>query len=183
MSRSVPAWHMPVRAEDIPAAGQRFELTADTATRARLATAAGLLALPRLAALFEVTRHGRHGLHVAGTVSASVQQTCVVTLEPVENDLEEAVDLTFVPEGRVPSVGHGEGDSEGMRDDAPEALVNGTVDLGAIAAEYLLLGIDPYPRKPGAEFAAPAADVAASAADDGHPFAALAAIKNRESGG
>jgi uncharacterized metal-binding protein YceD (DUF177 family) len=178
MNRSVPGWYVPVRAEDVPAAGQHFELIADAATRTSLAAAASLVALPRLAAVFEVTRHGRDGLHVAGTVSASVRQTCVVTLDPIENEIEEAVDLTFVPAGRDQSVGHGEGRAEGMRDDAPETLVNGMVDLGAIAAEFLMIGIDPYPRKPGAEFAAPAADDLG-----GHPFAALAAIKNRESGG
>ncbi len=32
---------------------------------------------------------------------------------------------------------------------------DGTVDLGAIATEFFLLGIDPYPRKEGAEFEAP----------------------------
>ena len=46
------------------------------------------------------------------------------------------------------------------------------VDLGAVATEFLLLGIDPYPRKPGAVFDAPPAGDPAS-----HPFAALAALK------
>ena len=46
------------------------------------------------------------------------------------------------------------------------------VDLGAIATEYFLLGIDPYPRKPGAEFQP------TGAGDGGaKPFAALAALK------
>ena len=49
---------------------------------------------------------------------------------------------------------------------------DGVVDLGAVATEFLLLGIDPYPRKPGAVFDAPPAGDAA-----GHPFAALAALK------
>ena len=29
-----------------------------------------------------------------------------------------------------------------------------SIDLGALATEFLMLGIDPYPRKAGAEFAA-----------------------------
>jgi hypothetical protein len=29
------------------------------------------------------------------------------------------------------------------------------VDLGAVATEFLVLGIDPYPRKPGAAFELP----------------------------
>ena len=57
-------------------------------------------------------------------------------------------------------------------EDPPEALRDGVIDLGAVATEFLLLGIDPYPRKPGAVFDAPPAGDPAS-----HPFAALAALK------
>ena len=46
------------------------------------------------------------------------------------------------------------------------------VDLGVVATEFLSLGIDPYPRKAGVEFAAPAVED-----DTPHPFAALAALK------
>ena len=38
-----------------------------------------------------------------------------------------------------------------------------SVDLGAIATEFLILGIDPYPRKAGAEFAPVKADDGARA--------------------
>ena len=63
-------------------------------------------------------------------------------------------------------------------DEPPEPLVGGTIDLGALATEFLLLGIDPYPRKAGAEFAPPKAE------DDGaHPFAALEALKKRSGSG
>ena len=172
---SAPAWRVPVRLDEVPAAGQRFALEADAGTRTSLTAAAGLAGLPRLAATFDVARHGRDGLHVTGTVWATVQQTCVVTLEPMESEIEEAIDLTFVPAaGRERSGVAGEVSpaTAGDREGDIETLVNGTVDLGALATEFLLLGIDPYPRKPGAEFAAPLAEDAA-----GHPFAALAALK------
>jgi hypothetical protein len=53
-------------------------------------------------------------------------------------------------------------------------MVDGTADLGAVATEFLLLGIDPYPRKPGAVFALPDED----ATGDG-PFAVLAKLRNQ----
>ena len=56
--------------------------------------------------------------------------------------------------------------------DGPEPLLDGGVDLGAIATEFVLLGIDPYPRKEGAAFASPEVD-----SEDSGPFAALAALK------
>jgi hypothetical protein len=178
MSASGPAWHVPVRVEEIPVTGQHFALAADSAARGRLARTAGLLELPRLEATFAVTRRGRHGVHVAGTVSATVRQTCVVTLDPVESEIEEAVDLTFLQKsGRGSANAQLPADEEvplGV-EDPPEPLVDGTVDLGAIATEFLILGIDPYPRKAGALFAVPASEE-----DRGHPFDALAALKKRD---
>ena len=53
--------------------------------------------------------------------------------------------------------------------DTPEPLAEGYVDLGVIATEYFLLGIDPYPRKEGAVFEATAPKDPAE-----NPFAALA---------
>ena len=51
---SAPAWRVPVRLEEVPAAGQRFALEADAATRAGLSAAAGLAGMPRLTATFDV---------------------------------------------------------------------------------------------------------------------------------
>src|SRR5262245_11293346 len=171
MSRSPTAvWSVPVRLDDIPEAGLHRELIADPAIRPALARAAGVDEVPRLQASFDLSRQGRDGLRVTGTVSATVRQTCVVTLEPIENAVEEPVDLSFVPGGGEPSAG----EEEIPAQDVPEPLVNGTVDLGAIATEFLVLGVDPYPRKAGAVFAAPASAEAAE-----HPFAALAALKKR----
>ena len=61
-------------------------------------------------------------------------------------------------------------------DEPPEPLQDGVVDLGAVATEFLLLGIDPYPRKPDAVFDAPPAGDPAD-----KPFAALAALKKGQS--
>ena len=63
-------------------------------------------------------------------------------------------------------------------EEPPEPLIGGKLDLGAIATEFLILGIDPYPRKPGAQFSPPKADDAGA-----HPFAALEALKKRPGGG
>ncbi|MCW5690545.1 MAG: DUF177 domain-containing protein, partial [Pseudolabrys sp.] len=57
-------------------------------------------------------------------------------------------------------------------DAAPEPLTGNSIDLGAIAAEFLVLAIDPYPRKEGAQFAPPAVEKGGN-----YPFAALTALK------
>ena len=168
MSAPGQVWSVPIRLEDVPEAGRRFDLAADPATRTAVARTAGLEAVPRLEASFEVIRRGRDGLQVAGSVSATVRQTCVVTLEPVENEIDEPIDLTFVPHAPDAQLR----EAEAGTPDPPEALVNGTVDLGAIATEFLILGIDRYPRRAGAVFSSPATGEASA-----HPFDALAALK------
>jgi Large ribosomal RNA subunit accumulation protein YceD len=170
-SASKTLWSVPVRREHVPESGLHLDLVADDASRAAIAAIAAINALPRLEARFDVMRQG-DGLTVSGEVSASVGQHCVVTLEPMTSEVCEPIDLTFVP----PAVAtHADALPDEIDPDAadePEPLVGGVVDLGRIATEFLLLAIDPYPRKPGAVFEAP------EGGDPGaHPFAALATLK------
>jgi uncharacterized protein DUF177 involved in 23S rRNA accumulation len=166
-------WSVPVRIDDVPATGLRIELAADERAREAIAALAGLRAVARLEAVFDVARRGRHGLWVTGNVSATVEQSCVVTLDPIVNVVEEAVGIAFGPAGA---------DIESLKDvvlaldmpaeDAPEPLVDGRVDLGAVAIEFLLLGLDPYPRKSDVTFAAPPVGETSSG-----PFSALSGLK------
>jgi Large ribosomal RNA subunit accumulation protein YceD len=170
-------WHVAVAAEDVAETGKSFDLVADAATRAAVARVAGLRDLPRLQAHFSVTPQGADGLHVTGRVSATVSQTCVVTLEPLSNEVDEEVDLLFAP--RPATVEHEDDGTKPHRDEwkEPERLIDGRVDLGALAVEFLVLGVDPYPRKPGAVFQPPP-----EATPDEGPFAALGALKKDQDG-
>jgi len=162
-------WSVPVAATDIPETGRRLDLVADETIRQAIVKTAGLAALPRLEAQFDLTRHGPDGLHVAGRVIATVVQHCVVTLDPIESGIDEAIDVVFLPQPDPAAEVAGSPDAN----EPPELLRDGAVDLGAIATEFLLLGVDPYPRKPDAVFEAPVAEDDPSS----HPFAALAALK------
>jgi uncharacterized metal-binding protein YceD (DUF177 family) len=170
MTKPHAPWSVPVRLDDIPETGRRLELDADAAVCAAIAAAAGLEAVARLRATFDLARRGRDGVRVVGALSATVRQTCVVTLDPVENEIEEEIDLVFAP-GSASTQG-GDLDLTTEMAEPPEALVDGVIDLGAIATEFLILGIDPYPRKAGAVFEPPPSDDAGT-----HPFAALAALR------
>ena len=167
-------WTVPIRVEDVPETGRRVDLMADESTRASLAEAAGVNGVTRLEATFDVTPHGRSGLHVLGGISATVRQTCVVTLEPMSNEVIESIDLLFAPSAAQTNAG-AELLPEGKN--PLEPMVDGMVDLGAIATEFLILGIDPYPRKPGAVFEPPQ-----SGDGEASPFAALAALKKNDRG-
>ncbi len=64
----------------------------------------------------------------------------------------------FAPPSQIPvsaKVVQSEEGDEFEIPDPPEPIVNGFIDLGQLAAEFLVLGLDPYPRKPGAEFVPP----------------------------
>lgn len=170
---SPPPWHVPVAIDDVAPTGAHFDLVADGSVRAAVARIAGLRDLPRLECSFDVTRHGATGLHVTGRVSATVGQNCVVTLEPLDNEIDEVVDLVFMPPppAQQPQQPEDTHEPRDVKWDEPEPLIGGTVDLGAVATEFLMLGLDPYPRKPGAVFEAPP-----DRKPDAGPFAALAKL-------
>jgi hypothetical protein len=89
--------------------------------------------------------------------------------------VEEKVDIAFVPRDVLELPRSGTEDELEPREvkwDDPEPLVDGKIDLGALATEFLILGLDPYPRKPGAVFDPPPEE----RSGDG-PFAGLAKLK------
>ena len=180
MVQPAQPWHVPVRLEDVPETGLHLDLVAGEHVRVGLAALAGVTDMPRLEAVLDVVRHG-NGLRATGRVSATVGQTCVVTLEPVENEVDEPIDVIFAPAARDFAAEElaGEDLAAALELDAeepPETLTDGVADLGAIAAEFLLLGIDPYPRKPGAAFNPPAQEGGAVS-----PFESLAKLKDGKS--
>jgi Large ribosomal RNA subunit accumulation protein YceD len=174
MTQPAQPWHVPVRLEDVPPeTGLHLDLVADEQVRAGLAKLTGVVDMPRLEAVLDVVRHG-NGLRVTGSVSATVGQICVVTLEPLQNEMNELIDVIFAPPSAASEAAEEEEEESGEIADEPEALSDdGAADLGVLAAEFLMLGIDPYPRKPGAAFTPPVEQGATLS-----PFAALARIKD-----
>ena len=172
MTDPAKRWHVPVRLEDVPETGLHLDLVADAEVRAGLAALAGVRDIPRLGAAIDLAHQGG-GLRATGRVFATIGQDCVVTLDPLENDLDEAIDVVFAPPAAADAATQDDQDDDATGDEPPEALVDGTADLGPVLADVLVLGIDRYPRKPGAVFAPPAE---AGAGDS--PFAVLAKLKN-----
>lgn len=169
-------WRAFVPVVQIPDRGLHREIEADEATRAAMAKAAGLRDLPLARASFELAPRSGGRVHVSGRVQARVGQTCVVTLEPLENEIDEEVDLIFAPSEQIPQAAVSadeEDDVATEMTDAPEPIENGVIDLGRLATDMIYLAIDPYPRTPGAVFEP---QVAVADPDD-HPFAALKALQ------
>ena len=65
---------------------------------------AGLREVLSAQASFDVTPKSGGRFHVAGHVRARVGQTCVVTLDPIESDIDEPIDLIFAPPEQIPQM-------------------------------------------------------------------------------
>ncbi|MFL6792866.1 MAG: YceD family protein [Bradyrhizobium sp.] len=169
-------WRVPVTVAQVPETGLHRDIEADAMVRHAMAAIAGLREVVSAQASFDVTPKSGGRFHVAGLVRARIGQTCVVTLEEIENDIDEPIDLIFAPPEQIPQmadlVDEAE-ESNGETPDPPEPIVNGVIDLGRLATDALLLGVDPYPRKPDAIFE----PVVEAADPQDHPFAALKALK------
>ena len=169
-------WRVPVVVAQIPETGLHRDLEADQAIRNAVADVGDLREVLSVQASFDVTPMSGGRFQVAGRVRARVGQTCVVTLEEIENDIDEPIDLIFAPPEQIPQMAAlvddaEEGDEE--TPDPPEPIENGMIDLGRVATDALYLAVDPYPRKPDAVFE----PVLEAADPDDHPFAALKALK------
>ncbi|MCP8938347.1 DUF177 domain-containing protein [Alsobacter sp. SYSU M60028] len=158
-----------VKVDDIPGGQIDVTIEASEQERAALARDFGLVEIARLVGRYRVERRGRY-VHVTGRVEATIEQTCVVTLEPFAAEIGEDVDLRYTEPHFIEDQAE-EGEEHEVDLDAPDPIENGRVDLGALTAEILSLGLDPYPRKPGASFAF------GEPAPEPSPFAKLASLK------
>lgn len=126
----------------------------------------------------------RDGVRVRGEVAAHLTQACVVTLEPIESDIVEAIDATFLPENskhfRRQTNEEGELVIDPDGPDEPEPFTGGEIDLGALVAEAIALSIDPYPRKEGA--ALPETPAEAEEEEEERPASPFAALKDWKGG-
>jgi uncharacterized metal-binding protein YceD (DUF177 family) len=166
-------WSVPMMVAQIPEHGLHRDIEANAAERDAMAAVAGLRDVSSAQASLDVTPIPDGRVHVVGRVWARIGQTCVVTLDPVDNDIDEAIDLIFAPASQIRELAESVDDTEAEVPDPPEPIVDGAIDLGRLATDALFLGIDPYPRKPGVVFEPPAVPVD----PEDHPFAALKALK------
>jgi len=175
MSTANP-WSVPVTVVQIPDTGLHRDIEADEAAREAMAEVAGLREILSARASLDVTLERGGRVHVTGHVRARIGQTCVVTLDPIENEIDEPIDLIFAPPEQIPDLSDlvdEAAESETGIPDPPEPIINGVIDLGRLATDALFLAVDPYPRRPDAVF-----DPPVETADPmDHPFAALKALR------
>lgn len=164
--------------------GAALDIVASDSERAALAKRFGFLGLPALSARVTVDRRLGGQIVVEGRLRGRIVQACVLTLDPVNQDLDDAFRIVFkkdLADDRDPESGDAVLSAQA---DAPEPLTGNLLDVGEIVAEQLSLAADPYPRRPGAKLE----DVMPKLRHHGrrgppdqrrHPFAGLAALRDK----
>ncbi|WP_262271273.1 MULTISPECIES: YceD family protein [Microvirga] len=163
LSRLIDVMKIPPRGQDV-----HVEATAEEC--AALARDFGLPGIQALSGDYHLQASAK-GIHVTGVVRASITQVCVMTLDPFDSMIEEEVEVDFAESSGMPA----EPPTDINEYEPPDEIVNGQIDLGALTAEFLALGLDPYPRKPGVDFS-----YRDPADEKDSPFAALNKLKEPE---
>lgn len=152
-----------------------FPLEANAAERAALARRFGLPAIDKLQAKLHLQRvHGGTAIRLSGHIDADVTQTCVVSLEPVQNRVEEDFTILYAADAPQDAIA-AESDSE---ESWAEPLPQGGLDIGEVVAQHLSLALDPYPRRAETELPGQP-DAAGFAPAKESPFSALAKLKSK----
>ena len=167
-----PPWSQWLALVDLAAGPVSRSLVADEAARVRIAEALDLDRLDSLSAEVRVMPW-LDGASLEGRWSASIEQTCGVTLEIFGTELEGAFSVRVLPRTsrHAPQEPVREIAIDPDAEDAPDLLDEDRIDLADYVVEHLALEIDPFPRKPGVEFTAPDEPGPAS------PFAVLRDFK------
>ena len=152
-----------VNVERLPQGRGAVTVEASPAECATLAADFKIPAIRDLVGRFEISG-STNRMTVTGTVEAVVTQVCTVSLEPFEGPVREPVEVVFTDTDQLAGT-----DAEDV--EIPDPLIGGRIDFGALTAEFLALGLDPYPRKPGVTF-----DLAEPDPEDA-PLAGLRALQ------
>ena len=146
-----PEFSRPVVLEQIGERELVRDIDATGEECAALAKRFGLVSLSRLTATVHLKWvRGRKLLKLTGAFEADVEQSCVVTLEPVQEHIAEALDILFERSAKPAESDERTVDVTSVEDAEP--LPETELDIGEVVAEELALSLNPYPRKPDATF-------------------------------
>lgn len=150
MTGAPPVLIEPVRINQIGDM-RTFTLVPDAETRRAIARWLDILDLPRFEAELTLVP-ARIGWHLSGRLTAQAVQACGLTLEPVEEQIDETFGLDLVEADE-----HADGVEVevSLDEDAPDVISDGRIDISRHVLEHLSLALNPFPRKPGAVFEPP----------------------------
>lgn len=158
-----------------------FEIQPNVAQLRQIADDLSLISLKKLRFKGTLVAHGKREWLLTATLGATVQQPCVITLEPVTTRLDTPITRRFIPEAQIRSSKEDETEIEMESDETLEPLGH-NFDLWSIMTEALALALPDYPRADDAalnQTVFSEKGIAPMTDDDVKPFAGLAALKEK----
>lgn len=167
--RALVAGRWRIAVDDVPASGYSSTLSADEAEREALAVALEVPGCDDLVCGFTIVDAGRNRFHLAGTLRARLRRTSVISLEAMQESIDEPLEAEFWPSAQIESA-MAEPEDEM---DRPEPIENGMIDVGALVFETLSVTMAAHPRRTDES-------MEWREDDDGSdsPFAALGSLKS-----
>lgn len=160
--KTVSAWESLIDQGEIGPQPYRRAISAGDADCRAIAKLLDLPAVDSLSADYVLQRapSNKAVIHVQGMIKANVVQSCVVTQAPVKSHIEDEFEawyadpssfLSFAKAKSERTVKGPEGGEVQVMDERedPEPMLNGKIDLGDLAVQYLSLGLPSYPRAHG----------------------------------
>ncbi|MEM1198076.1 MAG: DUF177 domain-containing protein [Pseudomonadota bacterium] len=164
----------PFQVEDLEDRDVTLELVADSTELAGLQARYGVDTLSAVSAHLTLSAQPEGAVKVSGTVKAALRQTCIISLEPVDETIEEALSVLYLPAGLD------EPGDDGDFELDYEAFDGQTIDLGELTAQQIAGAINPYPRRAGVEFGNQAQLGDNTSEERDNPFAVLQALKSNQ---
>ncbi len=185
-------WSHFIDSHDIGAKAVKVEILMPQASFDALCNRLDLHSIENLTATLRLKRNSVNKvIHVEGIIKADIHQKCVVTAEPVLENIHDkfeawfsdAHDAVSFEKARRERMSRREREDQPMLDeqDDPEPIIDNRIDLGELVVQHLSLALNPYPRKEGITYEKIEEEL--GKAPDGtydNPFAALKNWKIKE---
>jgi uncharacterized metal-binding protein YceD (DUF177 family) len=160
---------------EIPAGGLNRTREATTEELQDVAKELNILGVSNLSSRYRIVSIAGGAYRLTGSLSASVDQACVVSLEPVAGKVEAAFDVEFWPDLQSEE---SDEDASVLSGSDVELLEHGLIPVGRIVFETLSASLNPYPRREGVEFSWE--DPKSGQDSTSNPFAALSKLKDKD---
>lgn len=156
-----PEWSVLVDLQEVTANAKKMRISAAEDERKALCKRLDLAVISSLSA--DVTLHREKGnvIHVNGLMKANVTQHCVVTMDPVQTQIEQTFEGWYADQDRIVMLAKARHERLGRlanseipildEKEDPEPLTNGMIDIGELVVQSLSLELDRFPRRRGLE--------------------------------
>lgn len=124
-----------------------FSFKANVDQRAEVAERLGIVGVNLLDVYGDIHRKaGQKFLELTAEVKAIAVQSCVVSLAPVEQEIDVTFSLCYTFDKEDTFLDEAEYVVDMEEDDLPELIEDGQVDVVSAVCEQIALSLDPYPR-------------------------------------